>query len=408
MARSKSDPPFEALFDGPDGAGEEANRRDALRRDVLEIIETVGSGGPGAPDAPLDDGLVSAYLDDALDTSERAALQDKLAACHAWREQVAAAALAREAALADGLAMPAEFAGDYDAVPPPSAQAPKATTPVRRPGPIGRLFGAPMPARRWLAAALPVLAVAVITAVIGPEMLREKRENPERGGDAALRAPAAPMPRDKADVPRQRDAERKAEEAKPPAEAALPKLERRRIAPRPPKVSGGAGDTGRSAGAAGAAGATDKDVAVLTTAIVPLSSELRDAVVVLGRSQVSSEFAAPKKQDRQEKEADKRESMKRLAKPAPPAAGSRADERVLRDRRNRPGAAALGGSDVAPRHIDVINKAVSPDCTKDPAACCGSHQVDQNLLSRLLSADPPLQSVKVLHLASRACYLTLP
>jgi hypothetical protein len=55
----------------------------------------------------------------------------------------------------------------------------------------------------------------------------------------------------------------------------------------------------------------------------------------------------------------------------------------------------------------VINRAVAPDCTKDPASCCGSHRVDDNLLNRLLTSET-LQSVKVLHLSSRACYLTLP
>jgi len=416
MARAKDDPLLNQLFEGPAGDGNEAGPRDALRREVLEILDAAGadaSAGP-LPAEPLDDGLISAYLDDALDAGARAALETRLAGSHVLRQQVDAATLAREAALESSLVLPPAFAADYDAVPAPSGALPGRDRTATKPGLITRLFGSPVPARRWLAASLPVLAVVVVVAVIGPDMLTE-RPALQSEGDAgkALSKPAAEA-KAKPERAKEQAQERAAEPAKRmlpslTVEAPKPKADRRRMVPRPPTIAGRAGGKERQSGATRNTARTakdakaGKDVAVLNTAIVPLSSELRDAVVILGRSQIGSNFAAPQKP--KTKEAEKR-SFQRAA----PATGSSADKaaREQRPRGTVAGMLAQPSANPTPRHMDVINKAVSPDCIKDPAACCGSHRVDRNLLDRLIAGQPPLQSVKVLHLASRACYLTLP
>jgi len=407
MARAKDDPLLNQLFDGPAGDGGGAGPRDALRREVLEIVKAAETD---APAEPLDDGLVSAYLDNALDADVRVALETQLGVSHVLREQVAAAALAREAALESGLALPPAFAADYDAVPAPSALSLGRDRMATSPGLIARLFETPVSARRWLAASLPVLAVVVVVAVIGPDMLNE-RAALQTEGDAGK---SLPKPAAEAKAKPQRAEERPATGAKrmPPSElleAAKPKADRRRKVAPPPKVTGRAvarqkqsGSAGNIAGAAKDAKA-GKAAAVVNTSIVPLSSELRDAVVILGRRQLGSNFAATKKPEK--KEAEKR-SLQRAA----PATGSRADKSA---RERRSGEAVAGmlsqpSAKLTSRHIDVINKAVSPDCNQDPTACCGSHRVDQNLLNRLIVGQPPLRSVKVLHLTSRACYLTLP
>ncbi|MEJ2122600.1 MAG: hypothetical protein P8Z76_18255 [Alphaproteobacteria bacterium] len=92
-----------------------------------------------------------------------------------------------------------------------------------------------------------------------------------------------------------------------------------------------------------------------------------------------------------------------------PSTGSSADKAARESRSDKPVSGMLSQQPAGqtPGYIDVINRAVAPDCTKDPTSCCGSHRVDDNLLNRLLTSEP-VQSVKVLHLSSRACYLTLP
>jgi hypothetical protein len=397
MARAKDDPLLNRLFEDPAGGdkaaegGEEA--RAALRRDVLAILDASGDEASGATIEPLDDGLISAYLDDALDAPERTALEARLAASSVLREQVAAASLAREAGLESGLAMPLALATEYDGVPGP-AKASTGTTKERPVGLIGRLFGGPMPARRWLAASLPVLAVVVVVAALGPQIVGEREALKSPGEGAGMRAskPAAD-----AEVKLERAEERETDRRKraaspPPAEAAKPKP---RAAPKLAKRSGRAGAADSKAKSTGGG----KDLAVLTTTVVPLSSELRDAVVTLGRSQQGLNVALPSK-----KEMEKRS----FASPRP-STGSSADKAARESRLDKPAAGMLSQRPAGrtPGYIDVINRAVAPDCTKDPASCCGSHQVDDNLLNRLLTSEP-LQSVKVLHLSSRACYLTLP
>ncbi|MDH3236196.1 MAG: hypothetical protein OEQ29_21950 [Alphaproteobacteria bacterium] len=415
MARAKDDPQLNQIFDGPAGDREGTGPRDALRREVLEIVETAETD---APAVPLDDGLIAAYLDNALDADARAALEMQLSASHVLREQVAAAALAREAALESGLALPPAFAADYDAVPAPSVPTLGRDRRATSPGLIARLFGSPVSARRWLAASLPVLAVAVVVAVIGPEMLSDRAALQVEGDDGNTLSKPTPEAKAKPQRAEDRAQERPATGAKrllpsQPVEAAKPKADlRRKVAP-PPKVasrpvanqkrSGAAGNSAKAAKDAKAGKKTGRAAAVLNSAIVPLSSELRDAVVFLGRSQLGSNLTAPKT-------TEKKEAEKRSFRQAAPATGSRADKAA----REQPADGAVAGmlsqpsANLMPRHIDVINKAVSPDCTKDPAACCGSHRVDKDLLNRLIAGRPPLQSVKVLHLTSRACYLTLP
>lgn len=407
MDRAKDDPVLKRLFEGSAGdesaGGGRDDAREALRRDVLAIMD-------GAPEdasvEPLDDGLIAAYLDDALDAAERTALEARLASSSMLREQIAAASLAREAALNSGVAMPPALAADYDAVPGPG-KAPAAATPDRPAGLIGRLFGAPMPARRWLAASLPVLAVVVVVAAIGPQIIgeREALEAPGEGAGTVATRPAADA---EAKVERAKERETDRREAKRglkrdaaprPADAAKqkPKAEPR-VAEKPAAVGRMAKKKADPAGQAG--GDKDKNIAVLTTTVVPLSSELRDAVVTLGRSQLGVKEAEPAK----------KEEAKRRAFALPgPSTGSRADQTARESRSDNPAAGMLSQGAARPtsRHIDVINRAVAPDCTKNPAACCGSHRIDQDLLNRLLTSEP-LGSVKVLHLSSRACYLTLP
>jgi hypothetical protein len=396
MARSKDDPLLRRLFDGPDGpdgnerAGEGGDdARAALRREVLAIVD--GAAGDAAVE-PLDDGLVSAYLDDALAPDERAGLEARLAASPMLREQVAAAALAREAGLESGLALPADFAADYDAVPGP-AKAPNAAARVPSRGLIGRLFGGPSPARRWLAATVPVLAVVVVAVVVGRQWQTERAplQSNEGPGAAGSKLTANALKK------RQRGAESEAFRAKRDVqpkrlEAAKPKPEPRpRVAEQPGRA--GAKDTKPAISSTG-------KVAVLTTTVVPLSSELRDAVVILGRRQLGPQAARP---------AEKEAKTHSFA-PAAPATGSSADEKAREARREKSvgGMLAQRAAPATPHYIDVINRAIAPDCTKDPASCCGSHRVDRNLLDRLLASQPPLHSVKVLHLQSRTCYLTLP
>jgi hypothetical protein len=301
--------------------------------------------------------------------------------------------LAREAGLESGLAMPPAFAADYDAVPGP-AKASTGTTKERPAGLIGRLFGAPMPARRWLAASLPVLAVVVVVAALGPQIVGEREALKSPGEGAGMRAskPAADAEA-KLERAEEREADRRKRDASPPpAEAAKPKP---KAAPKLAKRSGraGAADSKAKSTVGG------KDIAVLTTTVVPLSSELRDAVVTLGRSQQGLSAALPTK-----KQMEKRS----FAMPRP-STGSSADKAARESRSDKPVAGMLSQRPArqTPGYIDVINRAVAPDCTKDPASCCGSHRVDDNLLNRLLTSEP-VQSVKVLHLSSRACYLTLP
>lgn len=425
MAKAKDDPFLNRLFEGPDGgksadgahddardAGEADEAYAALRRDVLGILD---GAGDGSPVEPLDDGLIAAYLDGALEGAERTALEARLAASHVLREQVAAAASMREAGLESGLALPPDFAADYDAVPGPAKAAARGAK-ARPAGLIGRLFGAPIPARRWLAATVPVLVVAVVAAVIGPQLIgdREKLRQGEGAGTAALKAPAdAKVKRERAE---EREADR-ARKAAPPklAESAKPKAK----ADREPMSA-------RRAGRAGAAGnkvqekktlekksvenkarekkavekKAAKELAVVTTTIVPLSSELRDAVVVLGRSQQGAIARRPMPKD----------SEKPALAPYRPSTGSSADKSAGESRLDRPAPRMKfqRSTGVTQHYIDVINRAVAPDCTKNPALCCGSHRVDQDLLNRLLASRPPLQSLKVVRLSSRACYLTLP
>ncbi len=399
MAKSKDDPLLNRLFEGPAGGEkaaegtEDAQARATLRRDVLDILDAPGDEASGAAVEPLDDGLISAYLDDALETPERTALEARLAASSMLREQVAAASLAREAGLESGLAMPPAFAADFDAVPGP-AKAATAKTKEQPAGLIGRLFGAPMPARRWLAASLPVLAVVVVVAALGPQIVGEREALKSPGEGAGMRAP---KPAADAEVKLRRAEEREAgrrkrDAAPPPAEAAKPKPKAApRLATRPGRA--GAAD-GKAKSIVGG-----KEIAVLTTTVVPLSSELRDAVVTLGRSQQGQSVALPTK-----KQMEKRS----FAMPRP-STGSSADKAARESRSDKPVAGMLSQRPAGqtPGYIDVINRAVAPDCTKDPASCCGSHRVDDNLLNRLLTSET-LQSVKVLHLSSRACYLTLP
>lgn len=401
MARAKDDPYLNRLFEGPAGGDkaaegeEEARAREALRREVLGIVDGAGDDTPAEP---LDDGLIAAYLDDALETAERTALEARLAASPLLREQVAAASLARAAGRESGLAMPPQFAADYDDVAGPAA-ASRQTAAPRPAGLIGRFFGGPSPARRWLAATVPVLAVVVVAAVVGRQWVSERaplRSN-EGSGTAASKLAAD------AEMKRRRDERRETFRAKrdvprEPAEAAKPKPEPR---PRAAEQPGRAGTKEKREGASGAG----KKLSVLTTTVVPLSSELRDAVVVLGQSQQGTSFMPPAKS----------EAERRSVGPARPSTGSSADEMARKSRSgksgsDKPAAGMLsqGTAGLSRRHIDVINRAVAPDCTKDPAACCGSHQVDQDLLNRLLTKQPPPHSVKVLHLSSRACYLTLP
>lgn len=392
MAEAKDDPLWNRLFEGPaDGesaaeGSEEA--RQALRRDVLAIMD-----GAGGDPEPLDDGLISAYLDDALDAAERTALDARLAASSMLREQVAAASLAREAGRQSGLAMPPAFAADYDAVPGP-AKASAGSTTSPSVGLIGRLFGAPMPARRWLAASLPVLAVVVVVAALGPQIIgeRAKLRSSGEGAGTAVSKPAADA-EVKLERAEKRAADRRKRDAAPrPVEAAKPKP---KAAPSLAKRSGRAGAAdGKAKSTVGG-----KDLAVLTTTVVPLSSELRDAVVTLGRSQQGLSVAPP----------SKKEMEKRSFAPPRPSTGSSAEKTAREPRSDKPAAGMLaqGAARQRPGYIDVINRAVAPDCTKDPAACCGSHRVDEDLLNRLLTSEP-LRSVKVLHLSSRACYLTLP
>ncbi|MEJ2122601.1 MAG: hypothetical protein P8Z76_18260 [Alphaproteobacteria bacterium] len=220
MAKAKDDPLLNRLFEGPDGGessaeGSEA-ARNALRHDVLGILDASGDEAADAAVEPLDDGLISAYLDDALDAPERAALEARLAASSVLREQVAAASLAREAGLESGLAMPPAFAADFDAVPGP-AKASTGTTKERPAGLIGRLFGAPMPARRWLAASLPVLAVVVVVAALGPQIVGEREALKSPGEGAGMRAP---KPAADAEAKLERAEEREADRPPPSCRSA--------------------------------------------------------------------------------------------------------------------------------------------------------------------------------------------
>jgi hypothetical protein len=401
MARAKDDPILNRLFEGPAGGEAADGEPEALRRDVLGILE---GAGDGASAEPLDDGLIAAYLDGALEAPERTALEARLAASHVLREQVAAAASAREAGLKSGLALPPAFADDYDAVPGPAKASPSAHK-ARSAGLIGRLFGAPTPARRWLAASLPVLAAVVVVAVIGPQLLRErdKLASGEGAGPAASAPAADATTNAKAKLERAepREAER-AKKAAPskPAEIAKPKPDRESMTARRERRAGRAGTSGGKVAEKKAA----KDLAVVNTAIVPLSSELRDAVVFLGRRQQISNAPAPLRKEQA------KQSRKRFYEEARPSIGSSTGKTAGEARRDKPagGIVAQRAAGVTSHHIAVINRAVAPDCTNNPASCCGSHRVDQNLLNRLLASRPPLQSLKVVHLSSRACYLTLP
>jgi hypothetical protein len=377
MARAKDDPLLNQLFEGPAGGEAEAAPREALRREVLEILEAAGAD---AAAEPLDDGLIAAYLDNALEAAERAALEARLAASHVLRAQVGAAAEAREAGLKGGLAMPPAFAEAYDAVPAPSGPAAARDRGDRQPGFVGRFLGTPMPARRWLAATVPVLAAVVVAAVLAPQMLREDA-TPGQGEVA-----------DAAGAKRERVEERKAKHAEPakrptmttkPRAPAKPKAEGRRIARQAPKVTGG------TAG---------KEVRVLNTVIVPLSSELRNAMVALGRKQTRLSYSAPRK-----------EAEKRAFRRSAPATGSSADKMLRKRKAGRSGGAgSQTAAGMSRAHIAVINKVISPGCPTDPAACCDGLRVDRDLLDRLIAGRPPLQTVKVVHFSSRACYLTLP
>ena len=406
MVRAKDDPVLNRLFEGSTGdegaGGDRDEAREALRRDVLAITDGVSDD---ASIEPLDDGLISAYLDDALDAAERTALEARLAASSMLRDQVVAASLAREAGLNSGVAMPPALTADYDAVPGP-AKAVSAAVPDRPAGLIGRLFGAPMPARRWLAASLPVLVLAVVVAAIGPKIFGERAalKSPGEAAGTVVTKPAADA-EVKLKRAEEREADRRATKRGRKRDAAPQPVDtmkqKPKAAPRVAEKPAAAGRMAKKASPAGqAGGGKDKNIAVLTTTVVPLSSELRDAVVSLGRSQLGAEKAEPAK-----KEEAKRRSY---ALPGP-STGSSADKTARESRSDNPVAGMLSQGVARPtsRQIDIINRAVAPDCTKNPAACCGSHRIDQDLLNRLLTSEP-LGSVKVLHLSSRACYLTLP
>ena len=381
MARRKDDPLIKQLFEGPARDAGSARRdtddnQEILRQEVLGIIDATGAG---AAAGPLDDGLITSYLDGALPDGERVALEARLANSHALREQVSAAASARDTALNSGLSMPPAAIAAYNDVPAPRPARMQSDLQVARAGFLERLFGAAMPSRRWLAATVPVLAVIVVVAVVAPGLMRDEQQ---------------PAPGVSADA-RQGERAREAEARRKPAKE---KKSLKAQAPKPKKVERRiAGRTDRKPADKAASGQ-----AVLSTAIVPLNAELRNAVVALGRSQAKAGFRSGKGDLRGGSGVAK-------AKPKSPETGAK---RESRKRRAAPPPGVGDGSQnvagLTPRHMAVIGRAISPGCPNDPNVCCSGHKVDRHLLDRLLAGQPPLQSFKVLHLSSRACYLTLP
>jgi len=428
MARKKDDPLLKQLFEGPDpddrtARGGQDQPRDALRREVLGIIDAAGNSTAAEP---LDEGTISAYLDGALPDGERKTLEGRIASSHALREQIAAAALVREAALDSGLSMPPAFIATYDEVPAPSGRASQRDLGETRKGFLGGFFGSPMPARRWLAAVVPVLAAVVVVAVVAPDLMRDDQKLP-----AAIPADASQSEQargDKTKRPRVEERKSKLARDKQPKLAqehepkSKPKLAQKRKpnvaeAPKPKKGPKAlkseqagkasqprkiqrqmAGRRKEKSGASSGAG-----VAVLNTAIVPLNAELRNAVMALGRRQLLAKNAPGKRDEK--KSADK---MPETATAFEKDGAKR--ERLRRRAIGRAGGAASSRrtAQLTSRHRDVIAKAISPGCPGDPNACCNGHKVDRSLFDRLMSGQPPLQSVKVLQLSSRACQLTLP
>ena len=404
MARREDRDFLKRLFDesaggnSPKSRPSKRSRRSESRARLLAVLETAGDRLDEA--VVLDDALLAAYLDGALASEEQVALEGLLARSADLGDQLAAAGEARAAALDGRAKMPEAFTEDFAAVPGPPAGKPAPPSDAARIGALPRWLAAIAPGRRWAMAALPAILAVAVVSVIGPGVY-----GPEESVAPKVVVGGAMSDKDKK---RQQPARKRRSKAVSKNKAPQTGASAGRIMRKPQVGSSGSGASDRF---------ENKD-RVVARSLVPLNSDLRTALIrmglrqnrrlsgagwLYGRAGAKQEAAkppatkslAPKPSAKVAEERKKREAKPKSDREKQ---RRRADSKAReRDLRNRPAAIQ-----------SPIETAIKLKCPSGAAMCCERRRVDPKLLRRLLADGPPLRVMRVLHLSSKICVLTLP
>jgi hypothetical protein len=406
--RERKRPDIAGLFDEKDGpARRDRPGGDAARLEALAALEM-----SDAEATELDAGRAAAYLDDALTAEDRAAFEAELARSADLREQLAGFAAARAAATDGDAAMPAELAADFDAVPAPAGGPDRKAEAV--PAKKASWLAALVPSRRWAYAMVPALLVAVVLAVIGPQLYRDAR------GPGPSPAPSEPAPtastgaataaKSKAERARRETVGRLAKEARRKTETerreakhetgagragrsfarrdltkpALPaaKTARPREAAPPPKV---AEKDALKRAPAKPGPATPGAGPALAETVVPVTAELRAALIALAAQQTKP-AAQPRASG----------AVGGLA------AGAKRDaERKAKEEEP----AALADTDK--RYMAVLDRALGA-CPGGEGTCCRPRTIDPALVKALRAGGKGPAEIQVTYYAGGACRLSLP
>lgn len=404
MARREDSDFLKRLFDEPAGGNSpksrpsKRSRRSESRARLLAVLEAAGERLDEG--VVLDDALLAAYLDGALASEEQVALEGLLARSADLREQLAAAGEARAATLGGRARMPEAYIEDFDTVAGPPAGKPAPRSDAARIGALPRWLAAIAPGRRWAMAALPAILAVVAVAVIGPGVY-----GPEES--VAPKVVVGGAVSDK-DMKRKQPVKKRRSKVVGKMNAPQTGSQAGLITRKPRSGSSGAGASDRF----------ESKARVVASSLVPLDGDLRTALVRMGLRQNRRLSGAGWRYGRAgaKQEAAKPSTVKSLApKPSAKVAEKRkkreakpksdkekqrrrADSKAReRDLRNRPAAIQ-----------SPIETAIKLKCPSGAAMCCERRRVDPKLLRRLLADGPPLRVMRVLHLSSKICVLTVP
>lgn len=444
--RERKRPGIAGLFDEQT----ERARRDRPGGDAarLEALAALSMGDDGDA-AELDAARAAAYLDDAMSADDRAAFELALARSADLREQLAGFAATRAAAAEAGAAMPAEYEAAFDAVPAPPRAAPAAApSPAAATAKPGWLAGL-LPSRRWAYATVPVLLVAVVLAVIGPDLYREARGPAPREPAVAGAVGGATM----AARPPQETKERLAEEARrAEAQRQIEAQRQTEKARRRAETEGRQAQSQPQTGGAGAGRSFVRRDAERPAPSAPEMAKRREFRAAEPKPETSAGATpGPKAKSRAPEppakvaEKDAKRAPAQPAKPATPGSGPALAETVvpvsaelraallaLAAQKDKTAArarssGAVGGlttgakgeaerkaaeapaalADTQGRYMAVLDRALGGGCPGG-GACCRPRTIDPALVKALRAGGAGPAEIQVTYYAGGACRLGLP